>query len=156
MLAPFPCKEDAFKLIFDLDYGSNSHRIKRQSQAFEFNNGNYAHELSRARTYSLREKAQALGERGMCPPPTPKDVLVIGDDGPIDNAYRFDNEPVRHKVVDLLGDLYLVGCEVQCRMVAHRSGHRLNRRMGLRILEQMAARDRRNALLSGRAMDIRA
>lgn len=155
MLAAFPCKEDEFKLIFDLDYGPNSHRIKRQSQAFEFNNGNYVHELARARTYSLREEAQALWERGMCRHLSPKDVLVIGDEGPIDNAYRFDNEPVRHKVVDLLGDLYLIGGEVHGRFVAHRSGHSLNRRMCLKILEQAEANRRKELTQRGCVLDIR-
>lgn len=155
MLAAFPCKDDEFKLIFDLDYGSNSHRIKRQSQAFEFDNGNYQHELARARTYSLREEAQALWERGMCRHLSPKDVLVIGDDGPIDNAYRFDNEPVRHKILDLLGDLYLIGGEVHGRFVARKSGHSLNRRMCLKILEQAEARHRRDLLTRGCELDIR-
>src|SRR6185503_831833 len=107
----------------------NANRIKRQTQTFSSGNGDFEHEISRARTFSLREEAQALWERGMCRHLTPKDVLVIGEDGPIDNSYRFDNEPVRHKIVDLLGDLYLVGCEVHGRFIAHRSGHSLNRRM---------------------------
>lgn len=144
------------QVMFDLDYGPDSTRIRRQVHAFASGNGNYVHEIAKARTYSLKEEAQALWDKGLCRHLTPREVLVIGDDGPIDNAYRFDNEPVRHKVLDMLGDLYLVGCEVQCRLVAHRSGHSLNRRMGLRILDQMAARDRRSALVHGRAMDIRA
>lgn len=155
MLAVFPCEEDEFKLIFDLDYGPNSHRIKRQTQTFEFSNGDYQHEIARARTYSLREEAQALWDRGMCQHLTPRDVLVIGDEGPIDNAYRFENEPVRHKIVDLLGDLYLVGCEVHGRFVAHKSGHELNRRMGLKILKQMQSVHRRDVSLRGRELDIR-
>ena len=156
MLAAFPTDDDEFKLVFDLDYGSNSSRIKRQTQSFEFRNGNYVHELARARTYSLREEAQALWERGMCRHLSPKDVLVIGDEGPIDNAYRFDNEPVRHKIVDLLGDLYLIGGEVHGRFVAHRSGHSLNRKMCLKILEQTEIRRRRDLAARGRELDIRA
>jgi UDP-3-O-[3-hydroxymyristoyl] N-acetylglucosamine deacetylase/3-hydroxyacyl-[acyl-carrier-protein] dehydratase len=156
MLAAFPCQDDEFKLIFDLDYGANSHRIKRQSQAFEFNNGSYQYELARARTYSLREEAQALWESGLCRHLTPKDVLVIGDDGPIDNTYRFDNEPVRHKIVDLLGDLYLIGGEVHGRFVARKSGHALNRRMCLQILEQVEANRRRDLAMRSQKLDIRA
>lgn len=156
MLAVFPSDEDEFKLIFDLDYGPNSHRIKRQTQTFAFANGDYQHEIARARTYSLREEAQALWDRGMCQHLTPKDVLVIGDDGPIDNAYRYENEPVRHKIVDLLGDLYLVGCEVHGRFVAHKSGHDLNRRMGLKILKQMRTVHRHDIAMRGRELDIRA
>ncbi|MCH2161950.1 MAG: 3-hydroxyacyl-ACP dehydratase FabZ, partial [Phycisphaerales bacterium] len=53
------------------------------------------------------------------------------------------------------GDLYLVGCPVRCRVLAFRSGHGQNRRLGLRIREQMAAADRQFSLLHGRVMDIR-
>ena len=155
MLAVFPSDEAAFQLIFDLDYGPNSHRIKRQTQSFTSLNGAYRSEIARARTYSLKEEAQALWDRGMCRHLTPRDVLVIGDDGPIDNEYRFDNEPVRHKVLDLLGDLYLVGCEVHGRFVARKSGHDLNRRMALKIIEQMQHIHRLSALKTGREMDIR-
>jgi UDP-3-O-[3-hydroxymyristoyl] N-acetylglucosamine deacetylase/3-hydroxyacyl-[acyl-carrier-protein] dehydratase len=156
MLAAFPAPDDEFQVIFDLDYGPNSHRIKRQIQSFTFQNGSYLDDICRARTYSLKEEAQALWDRGMCRHLTPKDVLVIGDDGPIDNAYRFDNEPVRHKIVDLLGDLYLVGCQVYGRFMAYKSGHELNRRMCVRIREQMAAEHRRDAIERGRELDIRA
>ena len=155
MLAAFPTDDDCFKVVFDLDYGVNAHRIRHQSQSFEFSNGQYLADIYRARTFSLKEEAQALWDRGMCHHLTPRDVLVIGDDGPIDNAYRFENEPVRHKIVDLLGDLYLAGCEVHARFVAHKSGHDLNRRMALKIIEQMQATARHTALREGQAMDIR-
>src|SRR5690606_9957067 len=127
---------------------------RRQTQTFSFNgehavsengeagNGRvlrtfYTTEIARARTFSLKEEAQQLWDRGMCKHLSPRDVLVIGGEGPIDNAFRYENEPVRHKIVDLLGDLYLVGCEVHGRFVAHKSGHDLNRRMCLQILRQM-------------------
>jgi UDP-3-O-[3-hydroxymyristoyl] N-acetylglucosamine deacetylase / 3-hydroxyacyl-[acyl-carrier-protein] dehydratase len=145
-----------FKLIYDLDYGANSHRIGRQTQTFAFSNGEYISEIAAARTYSLREEAQALWDRGMCHHLTPRDVLVIGDEGPIDNAYRYHNEPVRHKIVDLLGDMYLVGCAVEGRIVAHKSGHELNRRLCIEIVKQMEAAERRDLLVHGREMDIRA
>src|SRR5690606_25193846 len=60
MVAAFPNQQDEFQVVFDLDYGANSHRIKRQTQSFAFNNGSYLHDICRARTYSLREEAQAL------------------------------------------------------------------------------------------------
>jgi UDP-3-O-[3-hydroxymyristoyl] N-acetylglucosamine deacetylase/3-hydroxyacyl-[acyl-carrier-protein] dehydratase len=155
-LAAFPVEDDSFRVTYELDYGPSSNRIHRQLQVFSSANGNYEHELARARTFSLKEEAEALWERGMCHHLTPRDVLVIGDEGPIDNAYRFENEPVRHKIVDLLGDLYLVGCEVHARFVAYKSGHELNRRMCLKILDQMELARRREATVRGRAVDIRA
>jgi UDP-3-O-[3-hydroxymyristoyl] N-acetylglucosamine deacetylase/3-hydroxyacyl-[acyl-carrier-protein] dehydratase len=154
MIACFPTQRDALELVYDLDYGSSSNRIRRQAQAYSSLNGDYLHEIARARTFSLEEEAQALWEKGMCRHLTPKDVLVIGDNGPIDNAYRYENEPVRHKIVDLIGDLYLVGYPVYGRFVAYRSGHELNRRMALAIMRQREHVERKHALLHGREMDI--
>jgi len=155
MIAALPADDGQMKIIFDLDYGPKSDRIRPQTQVFSSANGDYIHEISRARTYSLEEEAQALWDQGMCRHLTPKDVLVIGDNGPIDNAYRFDNEPVRHKIVDLLGDLYLVGGEIHGRIVAHKSGHAMNRRLGRKIIEQNETRRRMEMISHGREMDIR-
>ncbi len=156
MLAALPGADDELRIIYDLDYGDNSHRIRRQVHTYTSGNGDYLHELARARTFSLREEAQALWDRGMCRHLTPRDVLVIGDDGPIDNQYRYDDEPVRHKVLDLLGDLYLVGCQLHGRFVAYKSGHELNRRLCARIVAQMEAIQRQEALLQGGQLNVRA
>ena len=156
MLAAFPSRQDSFELVFDLDYGPNSHRIKRQTQVYSSLNGDFRQEIARARTYSLKEEAQALWDQGMCRHLSPKEVLVIGDDGPIDNTYRYDDEPVRHKIVDLLGDIYLVGCQVHGRFVAYKSGHDLNHHMALKVFQQMEKEHRRKSLLVGREMDISA
>lgn len=156
MIAAVPSQDSGTSIVFDLDYGEDSSRIPRQTVSFNPESGTYAEEIAPARTYSLREEAEALWERGMCRHLTPKEVLVIGDDGPIDNTFRFDDEPARHKVLDALGDLYLAGRPIQCRILAYRSGHSMNRQLVLRIREQMARSDRRDMLLEGRAMDARA
>ena len=156
MISIFPSERAEFAVTFDLDYGDNTHRIKRQMQSFVNHNGDYSEQIARARTFSLQEEAQALWDRGMCRHLTPSEVLVIGEDGPIDNEYRFENEPVRHKILDLLGDLYLVGRPVHGRVVARKSGHDLNRRMALRIIEQIRAEKREEAIRHGCELDIRA
>ena len=66
-------------------------------------------------------KARGLGRRA-----TFRDLLVFGPKGPIDNQLRFPDECVRHKMVDMVGDLALAGCDLVGRFVAYRSGHRLN------------------------------
>ncbi len=66
-------------------------------------------------------KALGLGQRATC-----KDLLIFGPRGPIDNELRFPDECVRHKMVDMVGDLALAGCDLVGRFVAYRSGHRLN------------------------------
>jgi len=156
MLAAIPCEDPGTRIIFDLDYGADSDRIPRQTVSFNPSSENYATEIAPARTYSLKEEAEALWERGMCRHLTPKEVLVIGEDGPIDNQFRFDDEPVRHKVLDVIGDLYLVGRPVQCRILAYRSGHTLNRLLVSKIREQMAVADQDRLLVEGEAMDARA
>lgn len=156
MLAAMPSRADELQVVYDLDYGCNSHRIRRQLHTYTSANGDYRTELARARTYSLKEEAQALWDRGLCRHLTPKDVLVIGDEGPIDNEYRYDDEPVRHKILDLIGDLYLVGCPVHGRLLARRSGHDLNRRLCVQILRQMEAVKRQEAVLHGTKLNIRA
>ncbi|MEC8321078.1 MAG: UDP-3-O-acyl-N-acetylglucosamine deacetylase [Planctomycetota bacterium] len=155
MIAAIPHDAPGMRVVFDLDYPAYNDRLPRQVFTWDTAEGDYAHEVGPCRTFSLEHEARAMWERGIGRHLTPKDVLVIGEEGPIDNSYRFDDEPVRHKVLDALGDLYLIGCPVRCRVVAHRSGHGLNRRLGLAIREQMAAVDRRTTLLHGRVMDIR-
>jgi UDP-3-O-acyl-N-acetylglucosamine deacetylase len=68
---------------------------------------------------------------------TPAQMLVIGPDGPVENAYRFSDEPARHKVLDMLGDLALAGAgrPIHGRVTAWRSGHALNHAMARRLAE---------------------
>jgi UDP-3-O-[3-hydroxymyristoyl] N-acetylglucosamine deacetylase/3-hydroxyacyl-[acyl-carrier-protein] dehydratase len=144
------------RVMYDLDYGPNATRIPHQAWSFDPDRDDYAREIAPARTFSLREEAEALWQAGLCRHLTPRDVLVIGDDGPIQNEYRFPEEPVRHKVLDAIGDLALVGTVVECQVIANRSGHGLNRQLGMKLL-RLVQRERRERLLAeGRAMDARA
>ena len=154
-LVALPCEQPDFQILFDLDY--DGHEIlRRQLHAFRMSNGNYAQGIAPARTFSLQHEAQALWDRGMCTHLTPKDVLVIGEEGPIDNAFRFDNEPARHKVLDLIGDLYLLGHPIHGRIVAYRSGHALNHELSRQLRAQMESQQRRDLLNRKPAMDNRA
>ena len=66
------------------------------------------------------------------------DLLVFGKCGPIANRLRFANEPARHKVLDLLGDLSLLGHAVCGHLVGYRSGHPLNVELVRTLCETMA------------------
>ncbi|MDZ4831706.1 MAG: UDP-3-O-acyl-N-acetylglucosamine deacetylase [Phycisphaerae bacterium] len=159
-ISALPCDAEGMRVFYDLDYGRNAHRIRSQTFSYMLalagTNGDYATEIAPARTFSLREEAEGLWAQGMCRHLTPKDVLVIGDNGPIDNAFRFEDECVRHKILDVIGDLTLVGCPVQCNILAIRSGHHLNRRLAAKIREQISATEMQQTMLDGRVMDIRA
>jgi UDP-3-O-[3-hydroxymyristoyl] N-acetylglucosamine deacetylase/3-hydroxyacyl-[acyl-carrier-protein] dehydratase len=155
MISAFPSHQPGLHVVYDLDYGDATSRIARQTQAWNSASGTYAKDVAPARTYSLEEEAQALQAQGMCTHLTPTDMLVIGESGPIDNSYRFDNEPVRHKILDIVGDLYLCGAHIQGRIVASRSGHALNRQLCQVIVEQNKAAQRHTLATRGSAMDVR-
>ena len=70
---------------------------------------------------ALEFRRQGLGSRT-----TASDLLVFGAHGPIGNKLRQENEPARHKVLDLIGDLSLLGADLCGHVVACRSGHPLN------------------------------
>ena len=119
-------------MVYELDYGGAG-PIPVQSASLTVVAGQgvpgYASEVATARTFCLVEEAQAMRKMGLFTKFEPKDLLVIGADGPIDNSYRFPNEPARHKLLDLLGDLSLAGRPIHGRITATRSGHSLNHQM---------------------------
>jgi UDP-3-O-[3-hydroxymyristoyl] N-acetylglucosamine deacetylase/3-hydroxyacyl-[acyl-carrier-protein] dehydratase len=156
MIAALPSEAPGLRVCYELDYGDHSDRIRRQTMSFDPGLADYRREIAPARTYSLKEEAESLQAAGLGTHLSPKDVLVIGPQGPIDNAFRFPDEPARHKVLDALGDLSLVGRPLQGRILAVRSGHALNRRLALRIREQMRAVERGRAAADPALMDARA
>ncbi|MDD4294370.1 MAG: UDP-3-O-acyl-N-acetylglucosamine deacetylase [Candidatus Omnitrophica bacterium] len=81
--------------------------------------------LYEARTFCLEEEAKLLIEKGMGKGSSYDTTLVIGKGGVVNNKLRFIDEPVRHKVLDMLGDLYLAG-NIKGHIIAVKSGHSLN------------------------------
>ena len=157
MIAAVPADETAMQVIYDLDYGPNA-AIKRQLHSFSFTNGDYATQIAPARTFVLENEVQTLRSKGLGKHLTEKDVLVIGDNGPLGgNAYRFSDEPVRHKIADLIGDLYLLGVPIQGRIIAYKSGHALNHALVRKLIKQYKHQnhDRLSVAPRGR-IDIRA
>lgn len=97
----------------------------------------FSREIAPARTFCLEEEAMMLLKRGLGKGANYDNTLVIGKDGnPINNKFRFSDEPVRHKALDLIGDLYLLGCGIRGRIIAIKSGHRLNLEL-VRQLKQL-------------------
>jgi len=108
-----------------LDYGLAS-AIGRQSYRLVLTPESFRRELAPCRTFVLKEEADRLLAQGLGRRVTARDLLVFDDSGPIENCLRFPEECVRHKMVDLVGDLALGGCALVGEFVAYRSGHRLN------------------------------
>jgi UDP-3-O-[3-hydroxymyristoyl] N-acetylglucosamine deacetylase/3-hydroxyacyl-[acyl-carrier-protein] dehydratase len=148
-----PPTADEFQIIYDLDYGQIE-PIKQQLFAYQLN-GEFSREIAPARTFVTKQEAEMLRSRGLGTHLQPGDVLVLDTTGPIGTDYRFPNECVRHKVLDLIGDLYLLGCPIKGKIVAYKSGHSLNHAM-VRKLTQMLHAQRRAKLAVGEpVMDVR-
>lgn len=155
MVAAMPCDDDEAQLVYELDYASNGN-LGRQLRTFDFSNGDYVHDIAPSRTFVLEREAVALREAGVGSHLGPDDVLVIGNEGPMGtNRFRFDDEPVRHKMLDLIGDLYLLGAPIKGRVIAYKSGHALNHMLVRRLIEQHEAHERQRLVTHAVAFDIR-
>ncbi|NUM33259.1 MAG: UDP-3-O-[3-hydroxymyristoyl] N-acetylglucosamine deacetylase [Candidatus Brocadiae bacterium] len=114
------------KLEYFLDY-SFSH-IPKQNIALEIEEDTFAKEIAPARTFAL-QKEIGIGQKilGLGKGTTSQNTLIITDKGEIlDNTLRFPDELARHKILDLLGDISLVGKRIHAHIIARYSGHSLN------------------------------
>jgi UDP-3-O-acyl N-acetylglucosamine deacetylase len=109
---------------YELDYGTGP--IGRQLFSLRVTPESYRAELAAARTFLPAAEAERLQAAGRGLSATHGDLLVFGPDGPIGNSLRWPDECVRHKVLDLVGDLSLAGRPIHAHVRACRSGHRLN------------------------------
>jgi UDP-3-O-acyl N-acetylglucosamine deacetylase len=120
-----PAPAGGLSLKYRLDFGRDN-PIGRQTLALEVTPDSFRRELAPSRTFMLKEEGAWLRSQGLALRPTTKDLLVYDESGPIDNPLRFADECVRHKLLDLVGDLALAGCDLEGQFIAHKSGHRLN------------------------------
>ena len=153
-LAALPGPEDYLDIVYDLDY-SEAPSIGRQVVAFRLDSDDFATKIAPARTFSLQAEAVEMQARGVGAHLTPKDVLVVGPDGPIDNAFRFHDECARHKICDLVGDLALLGRHLRGRIVAHKTGHENNHALVRKLVKSLSQRQRAATVTGEPVMDIR-
>lgn len=134
-----PCAAGATTFEYHLDYGPNA-PIRKQSATFVLNHAApdrdaFSREIAPARTFCTLAEANQMRSLGLFKHLKPADVLVIGPDGPVDTTLRFDNEPARHKVLDMIGDLALAARPIQARIIAHKTGHAMNHALTKRLLQ---------------------
>jgi UDP-3-O-[3-hydroxymyristoyl] N-acetylglucosamine deacetylase/3-hydroxyacyl-[acyl-carrier-protein] dehydratase len=149
---PYP--DDGLNITYDLDYGGHT-GISRQIFSCRVTPEDFEKNLAPARTFLLEAEAKQFQARGMGTHLSPRDILVINSDGPIKNTFRFPNECVRHKIVDLIGDLVLVGRAVTGRIVAYKSGHSLNRQLVRKLYEAAEQAERIQNFGTDALLDIR-
>ena len=154
LIAVMPSEGPGMEIAFELDYGE--HPPGRQVKVYNSTREDFASQYAPARTFVLEDEARALRDAGIGTHLSTSDVLVIGQNGPLDgNCFRFDDEPVRHKIVDLIGDLYLLGAPIQARIIAYKSSHALNHNVVRKLSSQLQASRHQDLAAHRSVMDIR-
>jgi UDP-3-O-[3-hydroxymyristoyl] N-acetylglucosamine deacetylase / 3-hydroxyacyl-[acyl-carrier-protein] dehydratase len=141
-------------ITYDLDYTQFT-GIGRQLYSCQLSEAHFAQNLARARTFVLEAEARQMQALGIGAHLSPKDILVISSDGPIKNSYRYSDECVRHKVVDLIGDLKLAGRPIIGRIVAYKTGHSLNQKLVTKIVELARKQEQKSSASDKPLLDIR-
>ena len=104
----FYCAEPADKLTFTFVYRHKHPLLAHSEYSFEFTQQNYIEQIARARTFGFEEELEFLKVHGLAKGGTLENAVIIGKDKFI-NERRFPDEPVRHKLLDLIGDISLTG-----------------------------------------------
>jgi UDP-3-O-[3-hydroxymyristoyl] N-acetylglucosamine deacetylase/3-hydroxyacyl-[acyl-carrier-protein] dehydratase len=150
-----PSTEDSFKVSFELDYNETG-AIGRQYFSVTLDPDSFEKEIAFARTFLLEEEAEYFRKQGLGTHLTPDEILVVGKNGPLGaNEFRVQNECVRHKVLDIIGDLALTGVRLQGKIVASKSGHRLNQKLARKITDLNEKEQRKKKRGNDALLDIR-
>ena len=114
--------------------------IGEQRASYRHDVNNFAREIGPARTFGLKKDVEALLDHGMARGGSPDNAVVLTDEGVLNpGGLRFRDEFVRHKILDCLGDMALLGYPVLGHLVAIRSGHELHARLMRLLLEETTA-----------------
>jgi UDP-3-O-[3-hydroxymyristoyl] N-acetylglucosamine deacetylase len=108
--------------------------IGKETFSMEIANGNYLREIAAARTFGSREDEQTMRNMGLIRGASRDNCVVLTRDGLENPPLRFDDEFVRHKVLDLIGDLALLGKQILGNVVADRAGHAMHTALVSRLL----------------------
>jgi len=112
---------DTFKISYTLSYDSEN--LDDQYYEVEVTQDSFCKEIAGARTFCLKEEAELLRKAGFGKGATFENTLVFEKNKPIQNTLRYPNEAVRHKILDVIGDFALLGCELQMHIIAKKTGH---------------------------------
>ena len=108
--------------------------IGRETFSLELSNGQYVSNIASARTFGFLHEAEAMRQQGLIRGASSDNAVVLTRDGLVNPPLRFRDEFVRHKILDLIGDLALIGRRILGRVVADRAGHALHTALVSRLL----------------------
>ena len=148
VLSPDHC----FSMSFEIDFESSL--IRRQGMSVVVDAGTFKSELSRARTFGLLDEVARLREAGLARGGSLDNVIVVSGDRVLNSGgLRYDDEFVRHKMLDAVGDLYLAGAPIIGHFRGVRSGHAHTRRLLAALFADPEAWDYKTPTFSPVALD---
>ena len=117
-----------FAIDFEIEFESNL--INKQACQLQLINGNYKSDISTARTFGFEKDVDYLRSKGLALGGSLDNAVVVGKNSILNKeGLRFDDEFVRHKILDSIGDLYLAGSPIQGYFYGNKSGHYLNNQL---------------------------
>lgn len=132
--------EPASKLIIDSTIVFTHPLIKTQNKTFEFSCENYIKEIGRARTFGLLRDVDMLKRKGLIKGGSLDNAIVLDEFKVVNSeGLRFVDEFVRHKILDTIGDISLLGHEVAGKITTYKSGHNLHNLLCRKLLETPSA-----------------
>jgi len=135
-LSPF----DGFKAQFDLEYNHAAIAKEVQSATIDFSNASYVREISRARTYGFLADYEKIRAANLAKGASMDNAVVLDDFKVLnEDGLRYPNELVKHKILDAIGDLYLLGSNLVGSFYGYKSGHSLNNLLVKATLAQSSA-----------------
>ena len=131
---------EGFKVSFSIDFDHPIFAKSPQSAVVDFSTTSFVKEVSRARTFGFMHEVEALREAGLALGGSPDNVIVMDSYHILnEDGLRYEDEFVKHKILDAIGDLYLLGHPLIGEFTAYKSGHTLNNMLLRALLEQESA-----------------
>lgn len=136
----YPDTGSHLKATYYLDYGLHP-SLRKHSYTNVITPETFRQRIAPCRTFILESEVEMLRAMGLGKNTSEADLLVYGKDGIIGNTERFADEPARHKVLDMIGDLALLGVNLCGHVIGYRTGHPQNVEL-VRLLDQQLHRER--------------
>jgi UDP-3-O-[3-hydroxymyristoyl] N-acetylglucosamine deacetylase len=128
---------EGFKVTFKIDFEHPVFKNRSQTTTVDFSSTSFVKEVSRARTFGFMRDIEKLRESDLALGGSFDNAIVMDDYRVLnDDGLRYEDEFVKHKVLDAIGDLYLLGCSLIGEFSGHKSGHALNNRLLCELLAQ--------------------
>lgn len=131
---------EGFKVTFNIDFDHPAFRERAQAATVDFSTTSFVKEVSRARTFGFMRDLEQLQARQLALGGSMENAIVVDDFRILnEDGLRYDDEFVKHKVLDAIGDLYLLGHSLIGAFSGHKSGHALNNRLLRELLKNKKA-----------------